>query len=50
MSNDNQQSPNDQRANVKNPNNPDYEQDIANRKKQGHTPPPRQDGGKQKGN
>ena len=38
----NQQTPNDQRSDVKNPNNPQYDKDIDNRVKQGHknVPPP----------
>lgn len=35
-----QPDPNDQRSNVKNPNNPAYEADRSNRKRLGHDVPP----------
>jgi hypothetical protein len=43
----NQNNPNDQRSDVKNPNNPAYEADRGNRIKEGHPnpppPPPKED-------
>ncbi len=36
----NKPSPNDQRSNVKNPNNPAYEADRTNREAQGQPAPP----------
>ncbi|MDR0965132.1 MAG: hypothetical protein LBM75_01260 [Myxococcales bacterium] len=40
--NEKPQNPNDQRADVKNPNNPAFEKDRLNREKEGHgnAPPP----------
>ena len=38
MTDDKERSPNDQKADVKNPNNPEHAQDIANREKLGHLP------------
>jgi hypothetical protein len=43
---DNKQAPNDQRSNVKNPNNPAQAADQANRERQAQHPP--QDQGKPK--
>ena len=36
---DNERSPNDQRSDAKNPNNPEHDKDIANRENLGHLPP-----------
>ncbi len=36
----NQPKPNDDRSNVKNPNNPAHEADTSNRERQGHPAPP----------
>lgn len=40
MSTTKQPSPNDNRSDVKNPNNPAYEADQKNRREQGHPNPP----------
>ena len=46
MDNNKERSPNDQRADVKNPNNPDYAKDAENRANLGHPPPAEKDGDK----